>query len=237
MKRAEEKLQKKHYEIFSVAHRIVRIDRSIKYIEKWATAVPVDPRDDMAEYTKMRAIIPKAWMTEEEREILNRRFPTRNRDEFRLEVASKLLVNVRQLKENETAHSIFLCSQMAALISGIQRQWFTEIFEELNALQEERVLNLEYFAGAQDLIRQYTLTNNVHRIHVFANGDVVANNEAEKIVTKLRDMAAQGMLNTQAIAAGTRHSELANIHLPAPLTFQADKVSSSRSPTTVANWT
>ena len=149
----------------------------------------------------MRAIIPKTWQKDAERGVVNRnrRDPTRDRNEFKKEVASRLLNNIQQLRENETAHSVFLCSQMATLIFGTQIQWFTEIFEELHAFPEEQSLNLEYYPEAEPMIKQYCLTDKHHRIHLLNNGDLVANHEAKRMMGKLCDMMVTGALAREAM--------------------------------------
>lgn len=101
-------LQKRHFQLYPLAHRLDRIEKCGKYIEAWVVAVAKDPAGDREEYTDMRTVIPKSWLHDAECEVLARRNPTQDRNTFKKEVAAKLKFNYDGLKESEGAHLVSL---------------------------------------------------------------------------------------------------------------------------------
>ena len=199
-------LHRKHNQLFSLAHRLDRIERAGKYIEAWTTAVAFDLCEDREQYNDMRAIIPNSWLRDAEREVLARPHPTRDRNIFKLEVASKLLFNYRPLGETESAHMISLGSQLNTNYGQIIRDYFKALFEELNALPDNTEMIIEYYPDAQDMITNYTLSDNSHDIlnltdTTTGTKDVLVTSTTRRIVGKLRDMAAHSALQIQTMCA------------------------------------
>ncbi|KAI6660764.1 hypothetical protein LOD99_10271 [Oopsacas minuta] len=81
-------IQRKYSQLFSLGHRLDRMGKSRKYVEAWVTQAGLDLNLDEEEYRSLPSIIPTSWMRDAEREVLARHHATRQRDEFKKEVAA-----------------------------------------------------------------------------------------------------------------------------------------------------
>eukprot|EP00800_Vazella_pourtalesii_P001495 TRINITY_DN11355_c0_g1_i1.p1 TRINITY_DN11355_c0_g1~~TRINITY_DN11355_c0_g1_i1.p1 ORF type:complete len:800 (-),score=74.36 TRINITY_DN11355_c0_g1_i1:120-2519(-) len=198
----EATLKKRHYQLYSLAHRLDRIEKAGKYIEAWVTAVGIDPTADREQYADLRSVIPQSWLKDAEREVLAKRNPTQCRDTFKKEVAAKLMTNYQFLQESEAAHLVSLGAQVQILLSKLIRGYFTAIIEEINSQPDNVKMTLDYYNDAKEIVDRFLLTDNQHDI-LFLPGatedrdpcmDVLATRTSTKLMNKLRDMVAQANL-------------------------------------------
>ena len=143
--------------------------------------------------------------------------PLKNRDEFKKEVAAKLLTNCNHLEEDQTAHLIFLGGQLTSLIIGAQRQFFQELSEEINSYPSEQAFHLDYYPQAMNLLEQYLVTDRPYEIHTLNNGDLVANWAARKAMGQIRNAAASTSINRTAFTGE-------DLELPKAMRIETGKI-------------
>ncbi|KAI6653019.1 hypothetical protein LOD99_4096 [Oopsacas minuta] len=158
-------------------------------------------------------------MKDAEREVLARRHATRQRDEFKKEVAAKLLDNTINMIQAKMSHLIVLSSQLNNLISSIQKAYFKDIFEELNSLPEDAVLSVEYYPATADVVNIFMLTDNIQNVNIMEDGDILANSTTKHIMLKLRDMIAHNIVLKEQITGEIRNG------IPDMMRLSTDKIS------------
>ena len=201
-------LEKKYYQMFSLAHRLDRIEKSAKYIDAWVVAVGIDPEGDREQYSDLRTIIPHSWLHEAEKEVLARPNPTQDRGQFKKEVAAKLKYNYTSLCESETAHLISLGAQLATGISKLIREYFRMLIEDINSHPDNTVMALEYYEDAKAATDAFLLTDSHHNIMYLPGKndageetmDVLATKSAKTLMNKLRDLQAAAIINADPTA-------------------------------------
>ena len=209
--RSSETLRRKHFAVFSLAHRLDRMDKCKKYIDAWVIAVGINPRSDKKQYMDMMSIIPRTWWSTAEKEVLSRRRPTMDRDQFKKEIAMKLQQGYNNGMEDERAHIIALSSELLHAQAKVTRDFFKIMFEELNSLPDNKELAIEYYQNAENMISSYLLTDQTHDILYLddtevADGgsrDVLATRTAQKVISKLRDMSAQAKVQRMEFGGDT----------------------------------
>ena len=216
-------VSKKMSTLLSLSHQADRIDKAGKYITDWITAVGIDPDNDFESYQRLRMIIPKQWLRDAEREVMSRHNAILNREELKKEVASKLGYNHTALKESQNVSLITLANQLQNLMNEITKRYFKDLFDALNSLAESTSLDIKYYKGAANIIKSFALTDNLEDLAILPGADdtevqdVLANNTASKIVSKLRSYATQALF-TKDVLLGSGGA------LPAYLNINSDQV-------------